>query len=55
MKIAITALVLGMVSWMGVNVFDDMDWENTATVCAVMVIICGVVFIVNFLLWIWGL
>ena len=54
LQIATTALIIGVVSWMGINVFDDMEWEGVASLCAAILVICGVVFMVSFLSWIWG-
>lgn len=55
LKIALAALVLGIASMVGVNIFDDMEWEGVATLCAVVVTICGVVFIMSIIGWIWSL
>jgi len=54
LKIAITAFVLGALSWCGVNVFDDMEWEKAATACAFILTVCGMFFVVCIIMWIWG-
>ena len=55
LQIAITALIMGVVSWLGVNVFDDAGWENTAILCAAIMTICGLLFAMSMIAWVWGL
>jgi len=54
LQIAITALILGLLSWLGVNVFDEAGWENTATMCAAIMTICGLLFIISIIAWLWS-
>ncbi len=55
LKIAIIAFIIGTVSWIGVNIFDQADQENTATICAVIAIICYMLFVASIIIWVWNL
>ena len=55
LQIAITAFVFGLVSWAGLNVFDQAGWGKTATTCAVIMTLCGLLFVVSIIVWVWSL
>ncbi len=54
-KIGITALIFGILSWMGIHVFDDIEWGGVATVCAIITVVCGITFIVSVVAGVWKL
>lgn len=55
LQIALTAFIVGVAGWIGVYIFDQADWEGTATVCAVITVICGLFFVASIIVWFWSL